>query len=53
VFADGIDQDVPLSDKRAVARAVLDAVVAHRGLAAGTSAPPDLIPAEQAKETYP
>jgi phosphopantothenoylcysteine decarboxylase/phosphopantothenate--cysteine ligase len=53
VFADGIDQDVPLSDKRAVARAVLDAVVAHRGLVAGTSAPPDLIPAEQAKETHP
>ncbi len=25
VFADGIDQDVPLSDKRAVARAVVDA----------------------------
>ncbi len=28
--AGGIDQDVPLSDKRVVARAVLDAVVAHR-----------------------
>ena len=53
VFADGIDQDVPLSDKRAVARAVLDAVVAHRGLAAGTPAPPDLTPEEQAKETHP
>jgi phosphopantothenoylcysteine decarboxylase/phosphopantothenate--cysteine ligase len=26
----GMRQDVPLSDKRAVARAVLDAVVSHR-----------------------
>jgi phosphopantothenoylcysteine decarboxylase/phosphopantothenate--cysteine ligase len=53
VFAEGIDQDVPLSDKRAVARAVLDAVVAHRGLAAGSPAPPDLTSPEQAKETHP
>ncbi|HMJ76281.1 MAG TPA: bifunctional phosphopantothenoylcysteine decarboxylase/phosphopantothenate--cysteine ligase CoaBC [Iamia sp.] len=53
VSATGIDQDVPLSDKRAVARAVLDAVVAHRGLVAGSPAPPDLTPAEQAKETHP
>ena len=30
VRADGLDQDVPLTDKRAVARAVLDAVVALR-----------------------
>ncbi len=30
VGADGIDKDVPLSDKRAVARAVIDAVVALR-----------------------
>ncbi len=34
VGADGIDQDVPLSDKRAVARAVIDAVVALRPSAA-------------------
>jgi phosphopantothenoylcysteine decarboxylase/phosphopantothenate--cysteine ligase len=30
VRADGVDQDVPLTDKRSVARAVLDAVVALR-----------------------
>ena len=30
VTADGVDQDVPLTDKRTVARAVLDAVVALR-----------------------
>jgi hypothetical protein len=28
--ASGIDQDVPLSDKRLVARAVIDAVLSHR-----------------------
>lgn len=53
VFSDGTGQDVPLSDKRAVARAVLDAVVAHRGRAAGAVAPPDLTSSEQAKETHP
>ena len=30
VRADGVDQDVPLTDKRSVAKAVLDAVVALR-----------------------
>ena len=30
VRADGVDQDVPLTDKRSVATAVLDAVVALR-----------------------
>jgi hypothetical protein len=30
VRAAGVDQDVPLTDKRSVARAVLDAVVALR-----------------------
>jgi hypothetical protein len=30
VTADGVEHDVPLSDKRDVARAVLDAVVALR-----------------------
>ncbi|HYI62818.1 MAG TPA: bifunctional phosphopantothenoylcysteine decarboxylase/phosphopantothenate--cysteine ligase CoaBC [Acidimicrobiales bacterium] len=39
--ASGIDQDVPLSDKRLVARAVIDAVVGHRrGPAGGPTAPP-------------
>ena len=32
IDADGMDHDVPLSDKRAVADAVLDAVVAWRRL---------------------
>lgn len=36
--ADGLHQDVPLTDKRAVARAVLDAVVAVRARSASTSA---------------
>ncbi|HEX7132307.1 MAG TPA: bifunctional phosphopantothenoylcysteine decarboxylase/phosphopantothenate--cysteine ligase CoaBC [Iamia sp.] len=53
VFADGFDQDVPLSDKRAVARAVLDAVVAHRGLTAGVPAPLDLTSPVPPKETHP
>ena len=39
VGADGIDKDVPLSDKRAVARAVIDAVVALRPRAAAQGAP--------------
>jgi len=38
VRADGVDQDVPLTDKRSIARAVLDAVVALR-----TAAAPDLL----------
>ncbi|CAN5510543.1 bifunctional phosphopantothenoylcysteine decarboxylase/phosphopantothenate--cysteine ligase CoaBC [soil metagenome] len=38
VGADGIDQDVPLSDKSAVARAVIDAVVALRPSAADRGA---------------
>jgi len=45
----GIDQDVPLSDKRAVARAVLDAVVSHR-LRESSNAPD---PTPPAKETTP
>jgi phosphopantothenoylcysteine decarboxylase/phosphopantothenate--cysteine ligase len=55
VFADGFDQDVPLSDKRAVARAVLDAVVAHRGLTADSSVLPADTPdlRQIAKETHP
>ncbi len=52
VFADRTDKDVPLSDKRAVARAVLDAVVDIRTSRSGPSAPLDL-PSEQAKETHP
>ena len=39
VRADGIDQDVPLSDKRAVARAVIDAVAALRPAAPGPAVP--------------
>jgi len=35
IDADGMDHDVPLSDKRAVADAVLDAVVAWRGRPTG------------------
>ncbi|HEU5149320.1 MAG TPA: bifunctional phosphopantothenoylcysteine decarboxylase/phosphopantothenate--cysteine ligase CoaBC [Iamia sp.] len=53
VFADGTDQDVPLSDKRAVARAVLDAVAAHRARATGSPPHLDLTSPEQAKETRP
>jgi len=52
VSATGIDQDVPLSDKRAVARAVIDAVVEHRALVAGSPAPPDLT-SGRPKETHP
>ncbi len=37
VRADGVDQDVPLTDKRAVARAVIDAIVALRSGAAPDS----------------
>ncbi|WP_219945514.1 bifunctional phosphopantothenoylcysteine decarboxylase/phosphopantothenate--cysteine ligase CoaBC [Iamia sp. SCSIO 61187] len=55
VSASGIDQDVPLSDKRAVARAVIDAVVEHRAQVADRSvlpaAPPDL--RQTPKETHP
>ena len=40
VFANRVDHDVPLSDKRTVARAVLDAVVDLRKGAAPTA--PDL-----------
>ncbi len=53
VSARGIDHDVPLSDKRAVARAVLDAVVEHRrAVERGTAAPSDLHH-EPPKETHP
>jgi phosphopantothenoylcysteine decarboxylase/phosphopantothenate--cysteine ligase len=55
VSARGIDQDVPLSDKRAVARAVIDAVVEHRALVADPAVPPaatrDL--RQTPKETHP
>ena len=37
----GIERDIPLSDKRAVARAVLDAVVSSRA-----TQPPDLLPTD-------
>ncbi|HXH57860.1 bifunctional phosphopantothenoylcysteine decarboxylase/phosphopantothenate--cysteine ligase CoaBC [Iamia sp.] len=51
VSGGGIDHDVPLSDKRTVARAVIDAVVALRPpVARGTVAPPQTR-TQKAKET--
>ncbi len=52
VGADGIDQDVPLRDKRLVARAVIDAVVALRPTAAGRGSAAQT-ENQSTKETHP
>ncbi len=55
VRADGVDQDVPLTDKRSVARAVLDAVVAMRTTSTGdqpTSGRPEPRPTSPAGKEH-